>query len=135
MTSLTLQFITKLTSRNAIRFTEMRYVVVAVFESGRPSFISKAKLTQLAQVADASDREALALLGEWKIKGQSPRANKLEALEKRICRAGFKMVNVYPAGEITAQLPDDEFDAVVARQIAKENGWKLSCAGRLSVAA
>jgi len=131
----TLHYITKLTGRKAIRFTEMRYVVVAVFESGRPSFVSKAKLTQLAQQANADDREALALLGEWKIKGSNPRVNRLQVLEKRIRRAGFVNIAVYPAGEVTAQLPADEFDAVVARQVAKENGWELGYKGRIAIAA
>ena len=134
MTTATATAITAYTGRTCIRYTEMAYVVVAVFSEGRPQFISKRKLyerTVRQEIADGRKLQA-----EWNIgltfKPQ-PRKVDTAVIAKRVERAGFEFITVY-GREVTARLPKDEFAATVARQIAKENGWALN-GNSLSIAA
>ena len=132
--SFTAQAITAFTKRQCIRFTELAYVVVAVFAEGRPQFISKKALYEYTVRQEC--RNGARLSAEWSVGlTYKPQPCKIDTavIAKRVERAGFQFVTVY-GREVTARLPKDEFDAEVARQIAKENGWTLN-GNNLSIAA
>lgn len=124
-TSFTATAITAYTKRQCIRFTELAYVVVAVFTEGRPQFISKKKLYEFTVCQEC--RNGAKLQAEWEVGLTYRPAHRInsDVIANRIRRAGFEFVTTY-GREVTARLPKDEFDAAVARQIAKENGWDLN---------
>ena len=57
--------VSSFTRRNCIRFTEMAYVIVAVFDSGRPQFISKKALHAFVVRQECLNDGKLQ--AEWKI--------------------------------------------------------------------
>lgn len=117
--------VSSFTRRNCIRFTEMAYVIVAVFDSGRPQFISKKELH--GHVVRQECRNDGKLQAEWKIGVLAGVAKKesgisIDVLVKRVRRAGFEAPQV-ENGKVIGFLPSDEFDARIAKQVAKEEGW------------
>lgn len=119
--------ISQFTRRHCIRFTEMAYVIVAVFESGRPMFVSKKALH--SYVVRQECRNDGKLQAEWRIGVLAGVAKKesgisLEVLVKRVRRAGFNLPEI-KGNQVIALIPRDEFDRVVALQCAKENGWEI----------
>lgn len=100
------------TNRHCIRFTEMAYVIVAVFESGRPQFISKKKLHQF--VVRRECRNDGKLQAEWKIgvlAGVSKQDDSIpvEVFVKRLRRAGLVGVGIVGSA-VYGSLPSDEMD-------------------------
>lgn len=119
--------VSSFTNRNCIRFTEMAYVIVAVFDSGRPKFISKKELH--GHVVRQECRNDGKLQAEWKIGALAGVAKKesgisMNVLVKRVCRAGFQLPEI-KGNQVIALIPRDDFDRVVALQCAKENGWEI----------
>lgn len=104
----------------------MAFVLVAVFDSGRPTFVSKKKLYQ--RVVRQECRNGLLLSQEWSIgltyKVVAQEKVTTKVIASRIRRARFEYVTEYPYS-VTAVLPKDECDRQVSIQIAKESGWTL----------
>ena len=118
--------VTQFAGRKCVRWTELADVICAVFESGRPQFISKRKLH-----ADAVRRECRndgRLQAEWKLgkmaQVQTKVSPNLNIVERRVQRAGFESVRT-EGNKVMGQLPADKFDARVALQVARENGWAI----------
>lgn len=124
MNTFTAQVISKYTKRNCIRFTEMAYVLVAVFDCGRPQFVSKRKLYE--RVVCQECRDGAKLQAEWSIgltfRPEPRKIDRLAVIEKRVARAGF--TNVRRRGNaIVGDVPRSFAD--VALQVAKEQGWRI----------
>lgn len=125
--SFTTYAISSFTNRNCIRFVELPYVIVAVFDQGRACFISKRKLHQF--VVRQECRNDGRLQAEWKIGAlaeveKKTSAPSLDVVQKRVRRAGFTAVQI-EGDRVVGCLPRDNFDRGVAIQIAKENNWTI----------
>ena len=117
--------ISRFTKRHCIRFTEMAYVIVAVFDSGKPCFISKKRL--YCSVVTQECLEGRKLQAEWKIgefAGTEPKNNtvSLDIIKRRVERAGFEDVAIQ-GDRVVGTLPSD---GVVAAHIAKTQGWEIA---------
>lgn len=129
MNNFTIVAISDFTDRKCIRFTEMAFVLVAVFDSGRPTFISKKKLYERVVRQECLDGEKLQQ--EWSIGlTYKPvvREVSTEAITKviayRLRRARFEYVAEY-GHSVTGRLPKDSIDREIAFQIAKDSGWAI----------
>jgi hypothetical protein len=124
--SFTISAISVFTRRKCIRVTEMAFVFVAIFECGRPTFISKKAL--YTQTVRQECLDGLKLQAEWTIgltyKPEPKPANRVAIIAGRMRRAGFIKVQEY-GYSVSAKLPVDEFDRTIALQVAKENGWNV----------
>ena len=117
------------TNRHCLRFTELAYVVVAVFDSGRPEFISKRKLHKFTICQECKNDGKLQ--AEWKIGiltaqsfGQVKKPLSLKTIERRVRSAGFDFVET-KGTQVKGVVPSKAFERTVALQCAKENGWSI----------
>lgn len=115
--------ISSFTHRHCVRFTEMAFVVVAIFDAGRPQFISKKKLHEF--VCRQECLNGAKLQTEWKI-GQKPQITSadLSVIAKRLEKAGFERIEI-ESDRVVGMVPGNKSDQIIALQIAKESNWRI----------
>lgn len=118
--------ISVLTGRKCIRYTELAFVIVAVFESGRPQFISKKALVNSAFRANIE--AGARMTAEWTMPLEDKRPHirdRAATIQRRMSRAGLERIVILPNGHVIGYLPTDEFDREVALRIAKDERWQV----------